>query len=85
MLQFANLARKVQPAAKLPFMELGWWFWWVLNRLLGKPPLDILRATWGPAPKFDSSKAREELGMAFIGASESVEDMAGRLEELGVV
>ena len=36
-------------------------------------------------PKFDNSKAREELGLEFMSVRRSVQDMAASLLELGVV
>lgn len=85
LLGYGKMMRKSQPGAKLPLVEMGWWWWWLLNKVFGRPALDLLRATWGAPPRFDTSKAKTELGMTFIGAQKSGEDMAERLKQLKIV
>ena len=79
------MMRESQPEAKLPITEMGWWWWWLLNKVIGKPELDLIRATWGPPPHFDTSKAQKELGMTFLGAQKCGEDMAKSLKGFGIV
>lgn len=46
---------------------------------------DLLGATRGLPPKFDSGRIQRDLGLTFTNTRGMAEDMVRRLEEVGVV
>ena len=64
--------------------EAPYWFFVLLSMCIGKPPRDVLRAMLGRA-SFDTSRAVEDLGLDFIPAARTANDMAAALVRLGIV
>ncbi len=64
--------------------EAPYWFFVLLSMCIGKPPRDVLRAMLGRA-SFDTSRAVEDLGLEFIPAARTANDMAAALIRLGIV
>ena len=64
--------------------EAPYWIFVLLSYLIGKPPRDVLRAMMGRA-SFDTSRAVSDLGLDFISASRTANDMAAQLIRLGIV
>ena len=61
-----------------------YWFFWIMSKLFGKLPMDMLRAMIGPVC-FDTHRSIEELGLNYIPAAETANDMAKSLIDLGIV
>ena len=72
------------PARRLPVVEAPYWFFVLLSYIIGKPPRDVLRAMMGRA-SFDNSRAVADLGLDFIPAARTANDMAAQLIKLGIV
>ena len=72
------------PPRRLPVFEAPYWFFVLLSYLIGKPPRDVLRAMMGRA-SFDTSRAVADLGLEFISAACTANDMAAQLIRLGIV
>jgi hypothetical protein len=84
--EYVGLLRPTYNHFKLPFISPPYFIVWVLVHILGLyPGPQLLKASWGPPPQFDCSKARLELGLDFISMRQSANDMAERLLELGIV
>ena len=64
--------------------EAPYWFFVLLSLCIGKPPRDVLRAMLGRA-SFDTSRAVAGLGLEFIPAARTANDMAAALVRLGIV
>lgn len=64
--------------------EAPYWFFVLLSLCIGKPPRDVLRAMLGRA-SFDTSRAVADLGLDFIPAQRTANDMAAALVKLGIV
>ena len=69
---------------RLPVFEAPYWFFVLLSMCIGKPPRDVLRAMLGRAT-FDTSRVRADLGLDFIPAARTANDMAAALIRLGIV
>lgn len=88
MLDYANLLRPEYGDRKLPFLTCPLWLVWFGVKILGNTAVDwdLISASAGRLPRFDTSKAARDLGLTeYFPVKKTAIDMADELCRLGIV
>ena len=88
LLDYSNLLKPEYGDRKLPFLTIPLWVIWFFVKVLGSKAtdFDLVSASAGRVPRFDTRKAARDLGLTeYLPAKKTAIDMADRLCELGIV
>lgn len=83
--QMAEELRRVCPKAKIPQLPLPSALMYATALFDPRLTMSFLRRNLGQAPRFDNTRAREDLGIAFTSPRDAVVEAGRSIERLGVL